>query len=95
MRSLVVSISVERLIVAFIIALVIHLLIWQISFEMPKGVKLKTQPVKIMLLPRRTPSPSTKADALANVTQEGGGENKENITPATPVQAPFPDQVCL
>jgi len=96
MKSLLVSISFERLIVALIIAVSLHYItIEHVDFVMPTGTKPPNTMMKVMLVPKRTAPATTvskPADALANVTQDGGGDVTEEITPATPVVAPFPDQ---
>jgi protein TonB len=96
MKSLAVSISLERLIVALIIAVSLHYItIEHVDFVMPTGTKPPNTMMKVMLVPKRTAPATTvskPADALANVTQDGGGDVTEEITPATPVVAPFPDQ---
>ncbi len=96
MKSSLVSISFERLIVALIIAVSLHYItIEHVGFVVPTGTKPPNTMMKVMLVPKRTaPSitVSKPADALANVTQDGGGDVTEEITPATPVVAPFPDQ---
>lgn len=96
MKSMFISISLERLIVALIIAVSLHYItIEHVGFVVPTGTKPPNTMMKVMLVPKRTapaPSVTKPAEALANVTQDGGGDVTEDITPATPVVAPFPDQ---
>ncbi|MDD2814502.1 MAG: TonB family protein [Thiotrichaceae bacterium] len=96
MKSMFISISLERLIVALIIAVSLHYItIEHVGFVVPTGTKPPNTMMKVMLVPKRTTPATTvskPADALANVTQDGGGDVTEEITPATPVVAPFPDQ---
>ena len=96
MKSMFISISLERLIVALIIAVSLHYItIEHVGFVPPSWTKPPNTTLPVRLVPKRTAPATTvskPADALANVTQDGGGDVTEEITPATPVVAPFPDQ---
>jgi len=83
----------ERFAVALFIATLIHLvLLYGIGFSMPAPAKTLNTTMEIILVQKSTEKPPKKADYLAQVSHEGGGEHSKKARPVTPTIAPFPDQ---
>ncbi|MDY6991540.1 MAG: TonB family protein [Pseudomonadota bacterium] len=83
----------ERLLVALLIATVVHLiLIYQISFVPPQAQSAPHQTLDIILVQKSTEKIPEKVNYLAQATQEGGGNSTQDTRPATPMIAPFPAQ---
>lgn len=82
----------ERFTVAIFIAIIIHaIIIYLVGFEMPKSTKhLTTTTMEVILIQKRTEDSAENADYLAQVAHKGGGDQPENVRPATPTIAPFP-----
>ena len=93
MTAVTVTPETERLIVALLIATVMHLiLIYQISFIAPQANAPAHQTLDIILVQKSTAKVPEQVNYLAQATQEGGGNSDTDTRPATPMMAPFPAQ---
>jgi protein TonB len=63
-----------------------------VGFDFPKVRLPLNTTMDIVLVQKRSETPVKEANYLAQAAQEGGGESLENVHPATPTIAPFPDQ---
>ncbi|HIE01060.1 MAG TPA: TonB family protein [Thiotrichaceae bacterium] len=92
-QSLYIEPDTERFIVALVIAALIHYaIIYGLGFAMPKSAQPLNTTMEVILVQKRTEQAPKKADYLAQVSYEGGGERLEDVRPSTPTIAPFPDQ---
>jgi periplasmic protein TonB len=72
-----------RFIFFLFIALLIHsLIIFQISFSLPKKIKHKQKPLDIIINPVKTIQKVKKADYFAQSNQQGGGKTESKSKPA-------------
>jgi protein TonB len=92
-QSLYIEPDTEHFIVALVIAALIHYaIIYGLGFAMPKSAQPLNTTMEVILVQKRTLIAPKKADYLAQVSYDGGGERLEDIRPSTPTIAPFPDQ---
>ncbi|MDM8557628.1 TonB family protein [Candidatus Parabeggiatoa sp. HSG14] len=85
--------ATERFAVALSIAAIIHaVIIYGVGFAMPKFTNPLNTTMEIILVQKSTEQAPTDANQLAQVNYEGGGDSEQDVRPATPTIAPFPDQ---
>ncbi len=71
-------------------AVVAHaIVILGVSFAPTDKPMISRSTMEIILVPTKTEKPPEKADYLAQVSQDGGGESSKKERPSTPVPAPF------
>jgi len=76
----------------FFIATALHTVtITTVGFSLPKPSQVRNTSMEIVLVQKRSEKTPEDAAYLAQANQEGGGEDKEKIRPATPIITPFPD----
>ena len=81
----------ERLGVSVLVALVVHaLVVFGVTFVPEDPPRESRNTLDVVLVPKKTEKPPEKADYLAQVSQEGGGESPEKARPTTPTPAPLP-----
>lgn len=80
-----------RMQVSFVLSVLIHVvIIFGITFTMPSLSKLKhlDQPLEVTLVNSKTQERPVKADALAQVNLDGGGNTDEKVSAASPLPVP-------
>jgi len=83
----------ERFAVALFIAALVHVVaIYGVGFTMPKSTQLLNTTMEVILVQKSTDNVPEKADFLAQVNYQGGGESEQKVRPSTPTIAPFPDE---
>lgn len=84
----------ERFVVSLFVAAFVHLvIIYGIGFITPTPAKPLNTTMEIILVQKSTDKTPKKADYLAQVSHEGGGEHKQQkARPVTPTIAPFPSE---
>lgn len=85
----------DRLTVTLFLALLAHLLfVFGVGFEFEKPAQRINTSLEIILVQTESeskPTPTEKADYLAQANQEGGGTVEDTVHPTTMTPAPFPD----
>ncbi len=82
----------DRLALTLCCAIVVHAtVILGVSFSPPSERPLD-RPLDVILVHQKSPEKPKEADILAQAAHEGGGDSAENVRPATPFTAPFPEQ---
>ncbi|MDQ3777038.1 MAG: hypothetical protein M3461_23150, partial [Pseudomonadota bacterium] len=82
----------DRLALTLCCAIVVHAtVILGVSFSPPSQRPLD-RPLDVILVHQKSPEKPKKAEVLAQAAQQGGGDSAENVRPATPFTAPFPEQ---
>ncbi len=83
----------ERFASALFIAALVHVVaIYGVGFTMPKSTQLINTTMEVILVQKSTDKVPEKADFLAQVNYQGGGESEQKVRPSTPTIAPFPDE---
>jgi protein TonB len=83
----------ERFASALFIAALVHVVaIYGVGFTMPKSTQLLNTTMEVILVQKSTDKVPEKADFLAQVNYQGGGESEQKLRPSTPTIAPFPDE---
>jgi periplasmic protein TonB len=73
------------------LAILVHaLLILGITFSKEDRSRARFNTMEIVLVQQKSPEP-TEAEMLAQASLEGGGDVDEQVNPAAPMPAPFPD----
>ncbi|MGH8471754.1 MAG: energy transducer TonB [Gammaproteobacteria bacterium] len=62
-----------------------------VSFS-PPSQKPLDRPLDVILVHQKSPEQPKEAEVLAQAAHKGGGDSAENVRPATPFTAPFPEQ---
>ena len=82
----------DRLALTLCCAIVVHAtVILGVSFSPPAQTPLD-RPLDVILVHQKSPEKPKEAEVLAQAAHEGGGDSAENVRPATPFTAPFPEQ---
>jgi periplasmic protein TonB len=82
----------DRLALTLCCAIVVHAtVILGVSFS-PPSQKPLDRPLDVILVHQKSPEKPKEAEVLAQAAQQGGGDSAENVRPATPFTAPFPEQ---
>ncbi len=85
--------TTERFAVALFVATLVHIVVIHgIGFVAPKPAETLNTSMEIILVQKSTDKAPEKADYLAQVNHEGGGNSEQEGRPSTPTLAPFPDQ---
>ncbi|RKZ75410.1 MAG: hypothetical protein DRR19_29345 [Candidatus Parabeggiatoa sp. nov. 1] len=85
--------TTERFAVALFVATLVHIVVIHgIGFVAPKPAETLNTSMEIILVQKSTDKAPEKADYLAQVNHEGGGDSEQEGRPSTPTLAPFPDQ---
>ncbi|OUD14395.1 energy transducer TonB [Thioflexithrix psekupsensis] len=86
------SLSIERLMTALFLSLVLHVFIINaVGFNFVLPNQTQQHSMQVILVQKSTPSEPNKADFLAQSNSEGSGSNDTPERPSTPLVAPFPD----
>lgn len=86
------DIYTERLSVTLFIAAIVHLIvIYGVSFVLPKSSKPLNTTMEVILVPTRSEQTPKQADYLAQASQQGGGNISAMERPTTLTEAPFPE----
>lgn len=81
----------DRLALTLCCAIVVHAtVILGVSFSPPSQRPLD-RPLDVILVHQKSPEKPKEAEVLAQAAHEGGGDSAENVRPATPFTAPFPE----
>jgi protein TonB len=82
----------DRLALTLCCAIVVHAtVILGVSFSPPSQTPLD-RTLDVILVHQKSPEKPKEAEVLAQAAQQGGGDSTENVRPATPFTAPFPEQ---
>ncbi|MCP4043489.1 MAG: TonB family protein [Gammaproteobacteria bacterium] len=80
----------DRLGFTVFVALVAHaIVILGIGFTPTDKLRLSRSSMEVILVPTKTEKPPEKAEYLAQVSQDGGGDSNKKERPSTPAPAPF------
>ncbi len=86
--------SSERLSVTIVVAVLVHIVvIYAVSFSLPKPTQPNKTKMEIILVQKNTHRVPKKADYLAPFNNEGNGENKRETSLSTPMNTPFLEQM--
>ncbi len=81
----------DRLALTLCCAIVVHAtVILGVSFSPPAQRPLD-RPLDVILVHQKSPEKPKEAEVLAQAAHEGGGDSADNVRPATPFTAPFPE----
>lgn len=82
----------DRLALTLCCAIVVHaIVILGVSFSPPSPRPLDRS-LDVILVHQKSPEKPKEAEVLAQAAHKGGGDSAENVRPATPFTAPFPEQ---
>ena len=84
---------VDRFSLTLCLAIIAHgIVILGITFKPEEMLRPRYETMEIILVQQES-EPVKDAEILAQANLEGGGDSTEQLTPATPLPAPFPEQV--
>ena len=88
------SVSVfDRFGLTLCLAIILHaIFILGVTFAPEDLMESRYETMEIILVQQSEPKPPTEAEFLAQANLEGGGDSDEQVSPSTPVPAPFPAQ---
>lgn len=84
---------VDRFSLTLCLAIIAHgIVILGITFKPEEMIRPRYETMEIILVQQES-EPVKDAEILAQANLEGGGDSTEQLTPATPLPTPFPEQV--
>ena len=84
---------VDRFSLTLCLAIIAHgIIILGITFKPEEMIQPRYETMEIILVQQES-EPVKDAEILAQANLEGGGDSADKLTPATPLPAPFPEQV--
>jgi protein TonB len=85
--------SLDRFGLTLCLAIILHgIIILGVTFAPEDLVQPRYNTMEIILVQQRSQEAPEEADLLAQANLEGGGDVEEEVNPATPTPAPFPEQ---
>ncbi|MGH8583689.1 MAG: TonB family protein [Gammaproteobacteria bacterium] len=83
----------DRLALTICFAVIVHaVVILGVTFKPPEVQASRFRSLDVILVHNRALEKVEDAEVLAQVSAAGGGDNEDNVRPATPFRAPFPEE---
>ena len=82
----------DRLVLTLCLAALFHaVILLGVTFAKEDTVQPRYDTMEVVLVPQESKAAPEDANLLAQANLEGGGDTTEEVTPAAPLPAPFPD----